>query len=90
MDSPGLLKVSSSLNEKDERRGITSVDQLTPSPAELSNDKDTELLSPELRCVAERELVRKLDIRLLPTIVLVFILNYIDVSVFLSSHSQKN
>jgi len=31
------------------------------------------------RMLAERKLVRKLDMRLLPTIFLIFILNYIDV-----------
>lgn len=34
--------------------------------------------SPE-RILAERRLVRKLDIRLLPTIFVIFIMNYIDV-----------
>lgn len=34
----------------------------------------------EMRQTAERKLVRKLDFRLLPTIVLIFIMNYIDVS----------
>ena len=38
------------------------------------------LLSPSHRMLAERKLVRILDIRLLPTIFLIFILNYIDVS----------
>jgi hypothetical protein len=34
--------------------------------------------SPE-RLLAERKLVRKLDARLLPTIILIYIMNYIDV-----------
>lgn len=45
-------------------------------------DDDSELLLPEVRQYAERKLVRKLDSRVLPTIVLIFILNYIDVSSF--------
>ena len=31
------------------------------------------------RALAEKRLVKKLDIRLLPTIILIFIMNYIDV-----------
>jgi hypothetical protein len=38
------------------------------------------------RAAAERRLVRKLDTRLLPTIVVIFIMNYIDVSIFLTSY----
>lgn len=43
-------------------------------------DDDGELLLAGTRQRAERQLVLKLDLRLLPTIVLVFILNYIDAS----------
>ena len=42
-------------------------------------DDDGELLLPGRRERAEKMLVRKLDFRLLPTIILIFILNYIDV-----------
>ncbi|CAL1711297.1 unnamed protein product [Somion occarium] len=41
-------------------------------------DSDGELLAPERRALDEKHLVRMLDLRLLPTIVLVFIMNYID------------
>ncbi|KAH7926979.1 MFS general substrate transporter [Leucogyrophana mollusca] len=37
-----------------------------------------DLLVPEVRRSAERKLVRKLDFRLLPTIVVIFLMNYID------------
>ena len=43
------------------------------------DDRDGELLGP-LRKSAEKELVRKLDMRLLPTIVMISIMNFIDVS----------
>jgi hypothetical protein len=43
-------------------------------------DDDGELLLPHVREAAEKALVRRLDSRLLPTIVLIFIMNYIDVS----------
>jgi hypothetical protein len=37
--------------------------------------------SPE-RLLAERKLVRKLDMRLLPTVLVIYIMNFIDVSRF--------
>ncbi|OBZ69787.1 hypothetical protein A0H81_10482 [Grifola frondosa] len=40
--------------------------------------EDGELLAMDVRPAAERELVRKLDMRLLPTIIVIFIMNYID------------
>lgn len=43
---------------------------------------DSDLLLPSRRVLAERRLVRVLDLRLLPTIILIFVLNYIDVSLF--------
>ena len=45
-----------------------------------ATDDDGELLLAGVRQHAERRLVSRLDLRLLPTIVLIFILNYIDVS----------
>ena len=43
-----------------------------------SND-DGVLLEDDTRASAERRLVKKLDHRLLPTIVVIYIMNYIDV-----------
>ncbi|KAF8839408.1 MFS general substrate transporter [Paxillus ammoniavirescens] len=43
-----------------------------------SESGDREVLRPEVRQAAERQLVRKLDFRLLPTIVVIFLMNYID------------
>ncbi|EIW80769.1 MFS general substrate transporter [Coniophora puteana RWD-64-598 SS2] len=37
-----------------------------------------QLLAPNVRPSAERKLVRKLDLRLMPTIFIIFLLNYID------------
>ena len=45
--------------------------------------RDGELLGP-LRKSAEKRLVRKLDMRLLPTIVMISIMNFIDVSLITS------
>ena len=49
---------------------------------EKSNQDDEGLpaLGSQGRLLAERKLVRKLDVRLIPTIFLIFIMNYIDVS----------
>ena len=43
-----------------------------------SND-DGVLLEDDKRASAERRLVKKLDHRLLPTVVVIYIMNYIDV-----------
>ena len=44
---------------------------------------DDALLAPENRAKAERRLVRLLDLRLLPTVILIYLMNYIDVCTFL-------
>ena len=54
------------------------VRQLERQTLSLEEDDDGALLG-DLRPDAERKLVRKLDNRLLPTIVVIFIMNYIDV-----------
>ncbi|OJT01932.1 hypothetical protein TRAPUB_7576 [Trametes pubescens] len=66
-----------SLNEKDEA-SVTQVERRPSTASERSEDGD--LLNLDVRAAAERKLVRMLDWRLLPTIVLIFIMNYIDVS----------
>ena len=45
-------------------------------------DDDGELLLPERREQAERDLVHKLDFRLMPAIIILFILKNIDVRIF--------
>ena len=69
-------------NESVEKKSKEAIDQVLPSqePPLLSNIDDGELLAPKVRAAAERRLVNILDARLLPTIVLIFIMNYIDVS----------
>lgn len=70
------------LGSSDEKYDV-KVDQVENSSTDVVDviDEDGELLLPERRQHAERKLVRKLDFRLLPTIVLIFILNYIDVGI---------
>lgn len=41
---------------------------------------DESLLIPEHRRQAEKHLVRLLDMRLLPTVILIYLMNYTDVS----------
>ena len=43
---------------------------------------DGELLAPDIRPAAEKRLVRMLDSRLLPAIILILLMNYIGVSPF--------
>lgn len=42
-------------------------------------DDSGQILDTQRRAIAERQLVRRLDMRLLPTIFLIYIVNYIDV-----------
>lgn len=41
---------------------------------------DFVLLTEQNRRAAERDLVRRLDMRLMPTVVVIYVMNYIDVS----------
>lgn len=71
------------VNEKDVG-SITQIEHVSgtgqSSVSSKPQDDDGELLAEDVRPAAERRLVRMLDMRLLPTIVLIFIMNYIDVS----------
>lgn len=69
---------STSSKEKYHAENIEKVETSSQDVIDI-HDEDGELLLPEHREQAERKLVRKLDFRLLPTIILIFILNYIDV-----------
>ncbi|KAI0687878.1 MFS general substrate transporter [Cerioporus squamosus] len=67
-----------SLDEKHEI-GVEHV-EIRPPSSGLTGEgpEDGELLAQDVRPSAERRLVRMLDMRLLPTIILIFIMNYID------------
>ena len=69
---------------EDDAKDSKLIENTEATPGHQTYDDDGELLLPERRAVAEKQLVRKLDVRLLPAIVLIFILNYIDVSPSLS------
>lgn len=70
-----------SLDEKQDI-GVEHVEVRPPSTGSGEGLKDGELLAQDVRPSAERRLVRMLDMRLLPTIILIFIMNYIDVSAY--------
>ncbi|KAI0753066.1 MFS general substrate transporter [Daedaleopsis nitida] len=68
--------------------------EVTPSPPlavpEYCHEalSDGQLLVHDIRPAAERRLVRKLDMRLLPTIVLIYAMNYIDRASITSARLQ--
>ena len=62
-----------------EEKPIAEVDQISQRRASNESLPDGELLATDVRPAAERRLVRMLDMRLLPTIIVIFIMNYIDV-----------
>ncbi|KAI0753056.1 MFS general substrate transporter [Daedaleopsis nitida] len=72
-----------SLDEK-KQVAVEEVDRGPSSTAPSLDDSprqallDGELLAEDVRPAAERSLVRTLDMRLLPTIILIYIMNYID------------
>jgi len=59
----------------DKEASETSIRETTLTYEKLSEPGSRE------RLLAERKLVRKLDMRLLPTIFLIYIMNYIDVRI---------
>lgn len=69
--------------EQEKSEGITvQPDLIHPT------EKDGDLLAKDVRPAAERQLVRQLDIRLMPTIIVIFIMNYIDRSAVTSARLQ--
>jgi proteasome assembly chaperone (PAC2) family protein len=65
------------MSKDHDKKTDIAIERAEPSsPAAL--DALPEVGSPE-RLLAEKKLVRKLDSRLLPTIFLIYIMNYIDV-----------
>lgn len=76
----------------DEKTDVIKGDEVEDSPSTIpisAGSLDGELLGCDKRPSAERKLVRMLDMRLLPTIILISIMNYIDVrlSCSLISHA---
>jgi hypothetical protein len=58
-------------------------DSITEDVVAVTNDSDDfRLLTAENRKAGERSLIRKLDSRLMPTAVVIYLLNYIDVCHF--------
>ena len=66
-----------------EKVSVTDVGKTLDSKGDdQTSESDGLFLDSERRKAEERHLVRKLDMRLLPMIILIFIMNYIDVSFF--------
>ncbi|CAA7261868.1 unnamed protein product [Cyclocybe aegerita] len=65
------------MSEKETSGDVSMVEDVDRSALTNDVDKLPEPGSPE-RVLAERKLIRKLDMRLLPTIFLIYIMNYID------------
>lgn len=82
MSSEGVAEDSSVLLKDQKAQMDRSFVEQAEKPASCIEitDADYELILPSRRPVAEKELLKTLDLRLLPIIVLIFILNYIDVS----------
>ncbi|RPD58871.1 MFS general substrate transporter [Lentinus tigrinus ALCF2SS1-7] len=63
----------------EEKQGDSEYEKEIPLTSSSQEELlDGELLAQDIRPAAERQLVRILDMRLLPTIILIFIMNYID------------
>jgi hypothetical protein len=69
------------MSDKADDKQKLSSDNIDLNGIELNTfDVDGELLHPDIRESAEKKLVRKLDCRLMPTIIVIYLMNYIDVS----------
>ncbi|KAI0687252.1 MFS general substrate transporter [Earliella scabrosa] len=70
--TPALKHVEQSSTELATSTAVTDLGSKPPPPS------DGGLLAEDIRRAAEHRLVRTMDMRLLPTIILIFIMNYVD------------
>ncbi len=79
---PHSFSIPPTMREVNQTEAISIEEKVIvgPSPDLRVDEDDGSLLIPSRRVQAEKRLVRMLDLRLLPAIILVFITNYIDVS----------
>ena len=83
--TPALKHVEQSSTELATSTAVTDLGSEPPPPS------DGRLLAEDIRLAAERRLVRTMDLRLLPTIILIFIMNYVDVSLsYLATVTQSS
>jgi hypothetical protein len=75
------------MDSKDDHTGFDAPAHLDHAPSQSSEhsvppktDDAINHWSAEERARAEKKLVRKLDLRLMPMMIVIFIMNYIDVS----------
>lgn len=58
---------------------VAKSDSVEKFEAEHAQGHNRELLDRDVRASAEKKLVRRLDSRLLPTVIAIYLMNYIDV-----------
>ena len=63
----------------EEKKAEPFAENVVAAP-DLEEADDFLLLKEENRNAAERHIIRKLDMRLMPTVVVLYLMNYIDVS----------
>ena len=67
------------MDEEKESPAHVNIEPYKETGSPHDPNDDGVLLEDDKRVAAERRLVKKLDHRLLPTIVVIYIMNYIDV-----------
>ena len=80
--SPTYAAMDSSSENKQQHTYIENaeIQEITHSKdAQDDSSSSDNLMNAEVRASAEKKLVRKLDMRLISTIILIYIMNYIDV-----------
>ena len=80
--SPTYAAMDSSSETKQQHTYIENaeIQEITHSKdAQDDSSSSDNLMNAEVRASAEKKLVRKLDMRLISTIILIYIMNYIDV-----------
>jgi hypothetical protein len=86
-----LMTMTPRSPEKAEKADI-SIEEHAPQPgyhSKLEGEEPIPELGSAEREYVERKLVRRLDIRLLPTVVIIYLMNYIDVRVICRLSSIK-
>lgn len=71
--------MADTLQDSEKKRSDSFVEDVLQSDGSVRQTRLDDLTPQQRAAVDGRKLVRKLDIRFLPTVVLIFIMNYIDV-----------
>lgn len=79
------------INGNNEKEVVAHIEKTT-TRTRMEAPELVRAMSPEQRAHAEKKLVRKIDFRLMPMLILMYIMNYLDrnnVSHQISSHLHK-